>query len=305
MIRRQESMPSRLPILDPRPTEESPPPEPVHPKVARNKGESLVERLGSLVRDGALVAFSGGLDSAFLLWAAQEARRGIGEGTVVALTTTGPSLPGRDRLDALEFSRGLGVEHVWREGEEVHLPDYARNDRDRCYHCKTELFRLAREVAEEKELRWVLYGYNASDRSDDRPGHRAAGEGGVLAPLHDAGLTKPEIRFLMAEAGFTLADKPASPCLSSRIMTGIEITPSRLRDVEEMEDILRRAGASVFRVRVCREEGGALFLRVEAAPEEMEKVLACGRELQEAGTDRGYRWVTLDLGGYRMGGGVL
>ena len=125
-----------------------------------------------------------------------------------------------------------------------------------------------------------------------------------MTPLSDAGLTKPEISYLMEKAGLPLSTKPASPCLSSRIMTGIEITPERLRDVEEMEGILREAGVSSMRVRICRDESSAFFCRVESPPEEMEKVLACRETLHREGIRRGYRWVTLDLGGYRTGGGV-
>jgi uncharacterized protein len=167
-----------------------------------------------------------------------------------------------------------------------------------------ELFRIAGEVAQEEDLKWLLYGYNASDQGDDRPGHRAAQESGVLSPLKDSGLTKAEIRFLMNEAGLPLAEKPASPCLSSRIMTGIEVTPERLRDVEAIESILREVGVSTVRVRICRAEDDAHFLRVEVAPEELAKVLECREDITEAGIARGYRWVTLDLGGYRTGGGV-
>ena len=184
------------------------------------------------------------------------------------------------------------------------LPEYSRNDRERCYHCKAELFRIAGRVATDSGLRWLLYGYNASDHQDDRPGHRAAQEVGALTPLSDAGLTKPEIRYLMQEAGLPLSGKPASPCLSSRIMTGIGITAEKLRDVEEMEAILRRAGVSNLRVRVCKDEEDSLFLRVEVPHDQMVMVLSCREELQREGTERGYRWVTLDLGGYRMGGGV-
>ncbi len=259
----------------------------------------LLER----VREGVLVAFSGGMDSAFLLWAATEAGE-EGGGRVVALTTTSPSMPVRDRGDAEAFSARLGAEHVWRESRELSLPEYSRNDRERCYHCKTELFRIAGEVAAEMGLRWILYGYNASDLGDDRPGHRAAQESGVLTPLSDVGLTKREIRLLMREAGLPLSGKPASPCLSSRIMTGIEVTPKRLRDVEDMEAILRGAGVKTLRVRVCRESESSFFLRVEAAPEDMGKVLQCREELQTEGVRKGYKWVTLDLGGYRTGGGV-
>jgi uncharacterized protein len=222
----------------------------------------------------------------------------------VALTTTSPSTPARDKEDARQFGELVRAEHLWLESREMFDPKYARNDRERCYHCKTELFRIAEEVAREQDLRWLLYGYNASDRGDDRPGQRAAQEVGVLTPLAQVGLTKPEIRFLMGEAGLPLSGKPASPCLSSRIMTGIEITPERLRDVEELEEILRKEGVSTLRVRVCRDEAGSFFLRVEVPPQEMERVLGCREELQRLGSDKGYRWVTLDLGGYRMGGGV-
>ena len=126
----------------------------------------------------------------------------------------------------------------------------------------------------------------------------------VLTPLAEAGLTKPEIRVLMKDAGLALAEKPASPCLSSRIMTGVEVTPQRLRDVEVVEGVLREVGVSTLRVRVCRAEDGADFLRIEVAQEELAKVLECREKLHEAGVTRGYRWVTLDLGGYRTGGGV-
>ena len=141
--------------------------------VARGKLTALTGELERKVGDGVLVAFSGGMDSAFLLWAAHRAASG-GGGRVVALTTTSPSTPARDKEDAAAFAEVLGVEHVWAESQEVSLPEYLQNDRDRCYHCKTELFRIAGEIAEEAGLRWILYGYNASDHQDDRPGHRSS-----------------------------------------------------------------------------------------------------------------------------------
>ena len=292
-------MTNQLPILD------SPPPSdpPVDQAEAAGKYRALRSDLADRMREGALVAFSGGMDSAFLLWVANAVRMDEG-GTVVALTTVSPSTPARDREDAEAFSRELGVPHLWRESREVSNPGYIRNDRDRCYHCKTELFRIAREVARDEGLRWILYGYNASDHQDDRPGHRAALESGVLSPLSDAGLTKAEIRHLMTESGLALAGKPASPCLSSRIMTGIPVTPERLRDVEAMEGILRRAGVGTLRVRICQADDGAGFLRVEVPPEEMSRVLDCREALQKESESRGYRWLTLDLAGYRTGGGV-
>jgi uncharacterized protein len=289
-----------LPLFTPQPHGD----EMVDPPAAKVKLARLEEHLAPLVREGALVAFSGGLDSAFLLWASTTAAKRSG-GRVLALTTTSPSTPDRDREDADSFAKLMEVEHIWRESREMNLPDYVRNDPERCFHCKTELFRIAEQVLGDRGLCHILYGYNASDVSDHRPGHRAALEAGVRAPLQEVGLTKAEIRHLMRQAGLPLSGKPASPCLSSRLTTGVEITPQRLRDVEELEKILRGAGASTFRVRVGRDESGSLFLRVEVPPEEMGLVLDCREELQEEGARRGYRWVTLDLGGYRMGGGVL
>ena len=288
-----------LPILDPSSVFASD----ADGSVAAGKLAALKEDLVQKVQEGVLVAFSGGMDSAFLLWAATQVMKEEG-GRVVALTTTSPSTPARDKEDASAFSQSLDVEHIWKQSQEMSLPEYSRNDKERCYHCKAELFRIAGKVAEDTGLRWLLYGYNASDHQDDRPGHRAAQEVGALTPLSDAGLTKPEISYLMQEADLPLSGKPASPCLSSRIMTGIEVTPHKLRDVEEMEGILRRAGVSNLRVRVCKDEKDSFFLRVEVAPDEMDAVLRCREELQREGTERGYRWVTLDLGGYRMGGGV-
>ena len=263
--------------------------------------EQLLEALRGYVREGALVAFSGGLDSAFLLWAAHEA--GKGEGTLVALTTVSSSTPTPDLEDAKAFAGSLEVEHLCIASDELDSEDYARNDRDRCYHCKAGLFRIAKDVAEKRGLKWILYAYTASDHHDLRPGHRAAVENGVVAPLSDHGLDKARIRALMRERGLDLAEKPASPCLSSRITTGIRVTRDRLGDVAAMEAILRRGGVNVCRARVC-ESVGSLFLRIEVDPAEMQKVLDCRAMLEEEGRTRGYRWVTLDLGGYRTGGGV-
>jgi uncharacterized protein len=268
------------------------------------KFEILDATLGELLRDGLVVAFSGGVDSAFLLWAAERARRarGIGPEKLLALTAVSASMAATERDDARRFAEELGVGHRWEESRELENPAYAANDARRCYHCKTELFRIAGDVALAGGQRWLAYGYNASDRGDFRPGHQAAEERGVLAPLADAGLEKNEIRALMRANGLNLAEKPASPCLSSRLMTGVAVTPEKLADVEAMETLLREGGLKVFRVRL-HEEGAARFLRLEIAPEEMEGAVRLRESLAAEGTKRGYRWVTLDLAGYRMGGG--
>lgn len=269
------------------------------PEAVDEKFAALEEGLRGCLPDGAVLAFSGGVDSAFLLWAAERVRRAEG-GRLVALTTYSPSMSQADRDDAERFAAEVGAEHVWRESREFADDAYTRNDADRCYHCKTELFDIAREVAAEHGLRWILYGYNDSDRGDVRPGHRAALENGVLAPLAEAGLTKADIRALMREHGLDLADKPASPCLSSRVMTGVAIDPQMLGDVEALEKLLRDGGLRVFRVRIG---GEPRFLRLEVDPAEMTRALELREAFAREGKRRGYRWVTLDLEGYRMGGG--
>lgn len=262
---------------------------------------TLEEQLNAVVRDGLVVAFSGGVDSAFLLWAAGRAARRT-EGNVLALTTVSESMPSRDLDDGVRFADGVGVEHVIEHSAEMRDPEYVRNDADRCYYCKAELFRIAERLSTERGMRWISYGYSASDRHDVRPGHKAALESGVLSPLAEAGLDKEDIRTLMRRHELQLADKPASPCLSSRVMTGLSITSEQLEDVERIEAMLRAGGVEVCRVRVCDAAPGC-FLRIEVGPDEMEQVLPLRGELVREAKHRGYRWVTLDLAGYHAGGG--
>jgi uncharacterized protein len=266
------------------------------------KFSALRSSLKGYLKEGAVIAFSGGVDSAFLLWTAEKVRKVCG-GSLVALTTLSASLSNVDREDAIHFAKSLGVDHVLEESGEVSSPKYRRNDLNRCYYCKTELFRIARDIAEQKKFRWVLYGYNASDRADFRPGHLAALENNVQSPLYDAGLSKEEIRSIMRRNNLELSEKAASPCLSSRIMAGIPISPQRLNDVEALESMLKRNGMKVFRVRLCGKEP-EYFVRIEIAQEEMQEVLKVRDQLVREGRQRGYRWVTLDLEGYKMGGGV-
>ena len=145
------------------------------------KYDMLEETLGKYTADGLVVAFSGGVDSGFLVWAAEEARRKFG-GKVVALTTNSESMPHHDIEDVRRFVERVGVRHIWRESAEVDNPDYVRNDSLRCYHCKSELFTIAKEVAAENDCTRIAYGYSASDKSDVRPGHRAALENDILYP---------------------------------------------------------------------------------------------------------------------------
>lgn len=291
-----------LPILS-----DSPDPSPVEPGVSEatpsEKLAVLEQQLMEVVAEGLVVAVSGGVDSAFLLWAAERVYRRRG-GRLLALTCVSDSVPEYDLQDAIRFTKDLGVEHAIERSQETARPEYMRNDGLRCYHCKTELFRIAKVISRRHGMRWIAYGYTASDRSDVRPGHRAALEGGVLSPLADVGFVKDDIRTLMREHRMELASKPASPCLSSRIMTGLRVTRGRLQDVAAMEAIVRSMGIRICRVRLCDANPG-LFLRIEVGPEDMAKVVAQRDDLVHAAEVRGYRWVTLDLAGYRTGGGHL
>lgn len=266
----------------------------------KEKYANLCETLRDRLADGLIVAFSGGVDSAFLLWAAETERRATG-GKLAAFTTISESLAETEERDARAFAKSLGVEHILQKSNELSNPDYIANDGSRCYHCKTTLFNLCTQVSKQSGLKWIAYGYNASDRSDFRPGHKAALEHNVLSPLDDVGLTKDEIRALMRVNGLEMAEKPASPCLSSRLMTGVLVTPQKLKDVEEMETILRKGGLKIFRVRL-HDDGKRKFLRLEVSQEEMQLAFEMRELLVREGQARGYQWVTLDLAGYRTGG---
>ena len=263
--------------------------------------DHLRAALSEYLRGGLLIAFSGGVDSAFLVWAAEQERL-VSGGALLALTTSSDSLATAERDDAARFIRDYNIPHVWSESREFENAAYLANDVSRCYQCKSELFRICGEVAAERGLKTIAYGFNASDVGDTRPGHRAAVESGIVSPLADAGLTKTDIRELMRSNGLDLADKPASPCLSSRIVTGVAITSEKVRAVDRLETLLRERGLSVFRVRV-HETNGSRFARLEVAPDEMERAFAMRDDFSVAARDLGFRWVTLDLEGYKTGGG--
>jgi uncharacterized protein len=271
--------------------------------VLLKKYDALKDCLGKYTNEGLIVTFSGGVDSGFLLWAAEEARKQYG-GRVIALTTNSESMPAHDRDDVEKFVRKAGVKHIWKNSAEVDDPDYVKNDALRCYYCKTELFSIAKEVAGENNCKRVAYGYSASDKTDVRPGHRAALENDVVFPLATNNFTKEEIRELMRLNGFELSDKPSSPCLSSRIMRGVQITKQELKDVDILEDILRAGGMKIFRLRM-HELDGKHFLRLETSPEEITLAVKLKDRLVDEAKKRGYEWVTLDLEGYKTGGGTV
>jgi uncharacterized protein len=241
-----------------------------------------------------IVALSGGADSAYLSWAAH---RAVGE-RALSVTALSPSYSAHDRVVVEEFVRKLGVRHEFIETREMENPSYRANAADRCYFCKDELFSVLDAMAQDRGFAVVAYGVNADDTLDFRPGHRAASEHRVLAPLLDAGLHKTEIRALSQRAGLPTWDRPASACLASRLPYGTEVTPERLALVERGEAALRELGFRQFRVRLHEK-----LARVEIAPEEMHRAMSpematsIAARLREAG----FTYVALDLEGYRQG----
>jgi uncharacterized protein len=256
------------------------------------KQKALVERLRAL--GSVLVAFSGGADSAYLAWVA---RRTLGERTL-AVTALSPSFSAYDRHQAARFAGEVGLPHEFIETREFENPLYVANQVDRCYHCKRELFVQLTALSAARGFSTVAYGMNADDVRDIRPGHRAASEYGVAAPLLDAGLAKVEIRELSRRAGLSVWDRPASACLSSRVPYGTPVTMENLSRIEEAESVLRECGFRQFRVRSHDQ-----LARIEIAPEELPRALRVEvtRELAERVRKVGFTYITLDLEGYRQG----
>ena len=256
------------------------------------KAASLAERLRAAGR--VLVAFSGGVDSSYLAWAAHTA---LGDGAL-AVTAVSPSYPAAHRRMAEQVVREFALRHRFVETREMDSADYRANAPDRCYHCKSELFRVLGALRDQLGFDAVAYGVNTDDTGDFRPGHRAAAERGVLSPFLDVGLSKAEIRALSRAAGLPTADLPASACLSSRLPYGTEVTPERLAQVEEGEERLRGLGFRQLRVRHHGE-----LARVEIDPAELGRALepAMARAIVAAIKPLGFRYVSLDLEGYRTG----
>jgi pyridinium-3,5-biscarboxylic acid mononucleotide sulfurtransferase len=256
------------------------------------KENLLLARLAEI--PSLIVALSGGADSAYLAWAAHESL----SARALSVTALSPSYSAHDRAIVEEFVNQRGLRHEFVETHEMENPAYRANAADRCYFCKDELFSALDELAQARNFAAVAYGVNADDTLDFRPGHRAATEHQVLAPLLDAGLSKAEIRHLSHRAGLPTWDRPASACLASRLPYGTEVTPERLGLVERGEAALRALGFRQFRVRLHEK-----LARVEISPEEMSRALA--PEMAAAIADRlkaaGFTYVALDLEGYRQG----
>jgi len=244
--------------------------------------------------DSVLVAFSGGADSAFLAWAAQQA---LGEGAL-AITALSASFSRHDREQAEAFVAATGVRHEFIATHELENPLYVANNADRCYHCKDELFDQMDALALARRVAAIAYGINADDTRDFRPGHRAAHEHHVLAPLLDAELYKAEIRFLSQRAGLATWNRPASACLSSRVPYGTAVTPELLEKIDRAEAVLRALQFRQFRVRAHGE-----LARIEIAADELARGFESdvSRKISEGVKAAGFAFVTVDLEGYRQG----
>lgn len=257
-----------------------------------SKRAALDARLRALGRT--LVAYSGGVDSAFLAWAAHQI---LGK-DMAAVIADSPSLARTHLSDAIAFANEQDIPLEIIQTAELDNPGYARNDALRCFHCKDELFTVMEEFRARRGFDSIAYGVNLDDQGDFRPGQKAAANHHVAAPLLDAGLTKQDIRELARAAGLRIWDKPASACLSSRIEYGRPVTRENLSVVEQGEDALRSLGFRQFRVRHHGE-----IVRIEIAREELPRAAApaMATELARIFKTLGFKFVTLDLEGFRSG----
>ncbi len=241
----------------------------------------------------AFIAFSGGVDSTFLLKVAHEE---LGE-KVVAVTVVSPLIPKKEALDAANFCKKENVRHFVLELDPLKIPGFKENPENRCYICKKEIFNKIKDLASENGIFTVCDGSNADDTGDYRPGMQAIHELGIKSPLLECGLTKNEIRILSKEMDLPSWNKPSAACLASRFVYGEEITEKKLKMVEKAEDFLHEKGFSQQRVRIHGEN----LARIEVMPEDFEKILEVKDKIDNYFRSLGFKYVTLDIQGFRSG----
>jgi uncharacterized protein len=238
------------------------------------------------------IAYSGGADSTFLVNVSHDL---LGE-KAIAITATSSTYPQRELEQAKKFAKHIGIKHMIINSEETEIGDFSKNPSDRCYYCKKELFSKIKQIANNEHLNYVLDGSNVDDATDYRPGMKALKELGVVSPMKDVGLTKQEIKELSRAMHLDTWDKPAFACLASRFPYGVEITKPRLEQVEKAESFLHSLAVKQFRVRYHTE-----VARIEVSKKDFQIILTHSDEIAKKFKELGFKYITLDIEGYRTG----